>query len=107
MKTNGIVALSDFEIDRVAGGKSVVVIDYGVKRNILRALASTGAKITVVPATTTAEEVLARNPDEIAVKGVAPDARVALVDPFAAASEKKAGEAPPPPPSPSPTRSAK
>lgn len=45
--------------------KSVVVIDYGVKRNILRALASTGAKITVVPATTTAEEVLARNPDGV------------------------------------------
>ena len=48
-----------------ASGKSVVVIDYGVKRNILRALASTGAKITVVPATTTAEEVLARNPDGV------------------------------------------
>ncbi|WP_339933227.1 glutamine-hydrolyzing carbamoyl-phosphate synthase small subunit [uncultured Brevundimonas sp.] len=48
-----------------AFGKSVVVIDYGVKRNILRALASTGAKITVVPATTSAEEVLARNPDGI------------------------------------------
>ena len=48
-----------------AKGKSVVVIDYGVKRNILRALASTGAKITVVPATTTAEEVLARNPDGV------------------------------------------
>ncbi|MCK6103858.1 glutamine-hydrolyzing carbamoyl-phosphate synthase small subunit [Brevundimonas sp. EYE_349] len=49
----------------VAGGKTVVVIDYGVKRNILRALASTGARITVVPATTTAEEVLARNPDGV------------------------------------------
>ncbi|MDI1282510.1 glutamine-hydrolyzing carbamoyl-phosphate synthase small subunit [Brevundimonas sp.] len=48
-----------------AAGKSVVVIDYGVKRNILRALASTGAKITVVPATTSAEEILARNPDGI------------------------------------------
>ncbi|MDQ8029614.1 MAG: glutamine-hydrolyzing carbamoyl-phosphate synthase small subunit [Brevundimonas sp.] len=48
-----------------AADKSVVVIDYGVKRNILRALASTGAKITVVPATTTAEEVLARNPDGV------------------------------------------
>jgi carbamoyl-phosphate synthase small subunit len=48
-----------------AAGKSVVVIDYGVKRNILRALASTGAKITVVPATTSAEEVLARNPDGV------------------------------------------
>tara|TARA_R110002167_G_scaffold14430_4_gene58651 strand:+ start:1982 stop:3157 length:1176 start_codon:yes stop_codon:yes gene_type:complete len=48
-----------------AAGKSVVVIDYGVKRNILRALASTGAKITVVPATTTAEDILARNPDGV------------------------------------------
>ncbi|HRH21314.1 MAG TPA: glutamine-hydrolyzing carbamoyl-phosphate synthase small subunit [Brevundimonas sp.] len=48
-----------------AGGKSVVVVDYGVKRNILRALASTGAKITVVPATTSAEDILARNPDGV------------------------------------------
>ena len=48
-----------------ATDKSVVVVDYGVKRNILRALASTGAKITVVPATTTAEEILARNPDGV------------------------------------------
>ena len=42
-----------------------MVIDYGVKRNILRALASTGVKITVVPASTTAEEILARNPDGV------------------------------------------
>ncbi len=48
-----------------AGDKSVVVVDYGVKRNILRALASTGARITVVPATTTAEEILARDPDGV------------------------------------------
>jgi hypothetical protein len=50
---------------KTQGRKQVVVIDYGVKRNILRALASTGARITVVPATTTAEEVLARNPDGV------------------------------------------
>jgi carbamoyl-phosphate synthase small subunit len=48
-----------------ATGKSVVVVDYGVKRNILRALASTGAKITVVPATTSAEDILARDPDGV------------------------------------------
>ncbi|MBU1324857.1 MAG: glutamine-hydrolyzing carbamoyl-phosphate synthase small subunit [Alphaproteobacteria bacterium] len=48
-----------------AGDRSVVVVDYGVKRNILRALASTGAKITVVPADTPAEEILARNPDGV------------------------------------------
>jgi carbamoyl-phosphate synthase small subunit len=50
---------------KTTGRKSVVVVDYGVKRNILRALASTGAKITVVPATTTAEEILARSPDGV------------------------------------------
>jgi len=43
----------------------VVVLDYGVKRNILRALTSIGARATVLPATTTAEEVLARNPDGV------------------------------------------
>lgn len=47
------------------GDKSVMVIDYGVKRNILRALASTGVRITVVPADTTAEAILARNPDGV------------------------------------------
>lgn len=43
----------------------VVVMDYGVKRNILRALTSIGARVTVVPATTSAEEVLARKPDGV------------------------------------------
>jgi carbamoyl-phosphate synthase small subunit len=43
----------------------VVVLDYGIKRNILRALTSIGARATILPATTTAEEVLARNPDGV------------------------------------------
>ncbi len=43
----------------------VVVMDYGVKRNILRSLVSIGARVTVVPASTTAEEVLARKPDGV------------------------------------------
>ena len=43
----------------------VAVLDYGIKRNILRALTTVGARATVLPATTTAEEVLARNPDGI------------------------------------------
>jgi len=43
----------------------VVAIDYGLKRNILRCLASAGCKVTVVPATEKAEDVLARNPDGI------------------------------------------
>ena len=43
----------------------VVALDYGLKRNILRCLASAGCKVTVVPATTTAEDVLARKPDGV------------------------------------------
>ncbi|HEX4095616.1 MAG TPA: glutamine-hydrolyzing carbamoyl-phosphate synthase small subunit [Caulobacteraceae bacterium] len=43
----------------------VVVLDYGVKRNILRALTSVGARATVVPADTSAEAILARNPDGV------------------------------------------
>jgi len=43
----------------------VVVVDYGVKRNILRALTSVGVRATVVPATTSAEDILARNPDGV------------------------------------------
>ncbi len=48
-----------------AGKYEVVVLDYGVKRNILRALASIGAKVTVLPASTSAEDVLARKPDGV------------------------------------------
>lgn len=43
----------------------VVAIDYGVKRNILRLLADAGCKITVVPATASAEDIIALNPDGV------------------------------------------
>ncbi len=43
----------------------VVAIDYGLKRNILRCLATSGCRVTVVPATTSAEDILAREPDGI------------------------------------------
>ncbi|MDQ2081859.1 glutamine-hydrolyzing carbamoyl-phosphate synthase small subunit [Xanthobacteraceae bacterium Astr-EGSB] len=43
----------------------VVAIDYGIKRNILRLLAGTGAKVTVVPAKTSAEDILAMKPDGV------------------------------------------
>ena len=46
-------------------GLRVVAIDYGVKRNILRLLAQAGCDVTVVPATTTAEEILALKPDGV------------------------------------------
>ena len=43
----------------------VVAIDYGIKRNILRLLAGTGSRVTVVPATTSAEDILHLNPDGV------------------------------------------
>ena len=43
----------------------VVVVDFGIKRNILRALTSVGARAHVVPAKTSAEEILARKPDGV------------------------------------------
>ena len=43
----------------------VVAFDFGIKRNILRMLADQGARITVVPAQTPADKVLALNPDGI------------------------------------------
>jgi carbamoyl-phosphate synthase small subunit len=43
----------------------VVAIDYGVKRNILRLLADLGCAVTIVPATTSAEAIVALKPDGI------------------------------------------
>ena len=43
----------------------VVAVDYGIKRNILRLLSSIGAKVTVVPATTSAEDILELKPDGV------------------------------------------
>jgi carbamoyl-phosphate synthase small subunit len=63
--TEGLWSWPDGYAKPVQDKYDVVVVDYGVKRNILRSLASTGAKITVVPASTSAEDILARNPDGI------------------------------------------
>ncbi len=43
----------------------VVAVDYGIKRNILRQLAGAGCRVTVVPATTSAEEIFALEPDGV------------------------------------------
>lgn len=45
--------------------KHIVAYDFGVKHNILRLLVEQGAKVTVVPAKTPAEDVLAMNPDGV------------------------------------------
>lgn len=43
----------------------IVAMDFGVKRNILRLLADLGCKITILPATASAEEVLSHKPDGV------------------------------------------
>jgi len=43
----------------------VVAVDYGAKRNILRRLASAGCRVTVLPATATAEDILRHQPDGV------------------------------------------
>ncbi len=48
-----------------AQGAHIVAIDYGMKRNILRSFVDRECKVTVVPATFTADQVLALNPDGI------------------------------------------
>jgi carbamoyl-phosphate synthase small subunit len=45
--------------------KHVVAYDFGIKRNILRLLVNRGCRVTVVPATTSADAVLAMNPDGV------------------------------------------
>jgi carbamoyl-phosphate synthase, small subunit len=50
---------------QVAPKLHVVAVDYGAKRNILRCLASAGCKVTVLPGTATAEDVLRHRPDGV------------------------------------------
>ncbi len=53
-----------FERQKAARHK-VVAVDYGAKRTILRCLASAGCDVTVMPATASAEDVLAHGPDGV------------------------------------------
>ena len=50
---------------RLGAGLRVVAVDYGAKRNILRCLASAGCDVTVLPASASAEDVLALNPEGV------------------------------------------
>jgi carbamoyl-phosphate synthase small subunit len=46
-------------------GRKVVALDFGAKRNILRCLASAGCDVTVLPASSTAEDVLSYSPEGV------------------------------------------
>lgn len=62
--SQAVFEVSTKEVYTLAGeGKHVAVLDYGVKTNILRNFQKRGCKLTVFPATTSAEAVLAVNPD--------------------------------------------
>ncbi|TPW31771.1 glutamine-hydrolyzing carbamoyl-phosphate synthase small subunit [Martelella alba] len=52
-------------LEDTAAAYHIVCIDYGVKRNILRLFSGLDCKVTVVPAKTSAEDILALNPDGI------------------------------------------
>ncbi|WP_211827943.1 glutamine-hydrolyzing carbamoyl-phosphate synthase small subunit [Kistimonas asteriae] len=56
---------TDSHPDQAHADFHVVAYDFGVKRNILRMLAARGCRLTVVPAQTSAADVLAMNPDGV------------------------------------------
>lgn len=61
-----VPAVTTKEVYQVPGpGPKVVVMDFGAKHNIVRCLSALGCDLTVVPATATAEEILALNPEGI------------------------------------------
>ena len=62
---DGQLDLDRGEFARSDAGFNVVAYDFGVKRNILRMLAERGCAVTVVPAQTPADEVLAMQPDGV------------------------------------------
>jgi carbamoyl-phosphate synthase small subunit len=61
----GTVGREPLNLLRAQQRLHVVAYDYGVKRNILRLLSDQGCRITVVPATTSAQDVLGVNPDGV------------------------------------------
>ncbi|ONG10466.1 carbamoyl-phosphate synthase small subunit [Klebsiella pneumoniae] len=76
LKRHNIVAIADIDTWTLAGDLPeakaeselpfhVVAYDFGAKRNILRMLVDRGCRLTVVPAKTSAADVLALNPDGI------------------------------------------
>lgn len=58
-------AWPDGHVKSTKPGRKVVAIDYGAKRNILRCLVSAGCDVTVLPATSTAKDIMSHNPEGI------------------------------------------
>ena len=58
-------SLEDGYAKQVNPSYKVVAVDFGAKRNILRCLADAGCDVTVVPASSTAEDIMAHKPDGV------------------------------------------
>lgn len=66
VKEVSVTAAYQWPATRTGGTRyKVVALDFGIKQNILRLLADSGCDVTVMPATSTPEEVLAHNPDGV------------------------------------------
>lgn len=64
--TEAVMTVTRKEKEYIKGnGPKVAVMDFGVKENILRSFKARGCDLVVLPATTTAEEILNENPDLI------------------------------------------
>lgn len=60
-----VTCKESYQIKGNKDGKKVVVMDFGVKRNIIKSLAKRGINVTVVPADTSAKDILDLKPDSI------------------------------------------
>ncbi len=60
-----VTTSSNYTIERADGRYHVAAFDFGIKSNILRMLHHAGCRVTVLKATTTADEVIALNPDGV------------------------------------------
>jgi len=60
-----VTCIEPYELEFLKARYDIVAIDYGIKRSILKFLGAAGCNITVMPATVTADEVLALAPDGV------------------------------------------
>lgn len=60
-----VTCKAEYTAEAENSSKTVVLIDYGCKKNIINELMCRGCNVTVVPADTSAEDILARNPDGV------------------------------------------
>jgi carbamoyl-phosphate synthase small subunit len=66
LKRDVVDEVTTKEVYNIQGkGSKVVVMDFGIKQNILNSMSKVGLDLTVVPARTTAEEILDMNPDGV------------------------------------------